>query len=119
MEYIFYGLLALVIILFIKSFLPVKGVRNITVEQLREELGDKGKQFVDVRTAAEYKAFHIRGFKNIPLHQLEQKASTLAKDKEVVLICQSGVRSMRAAKILKKAGFAKITNVKGGVNAWR
>lgn len=115
MEYIFYGLLALVIILFIKSFLPVKGVRNITVEQL----GDKGKQFVDVRTAAEYKAFHIRGFKNIPLHQLEQKASTLAKDKEVVLICQSGVRSMRAAKILKKAGFAKITNVKGGVNAWR
>lgn len=119
MEYIFYGLLALVIILFIKSFLPVKGVRNITVEQLREELGDKGKQFVDVRTAVEYKAFHIRGFKNIPLHQLEQKASTLAKDKEVVLICQSGVRSMRAAKILKKAGFAKITNVKGGVNAWR
>lgn len=119
MEYVVYGFFALILILFIKLFLPVKGVRNITAGQLREELGNKDKQFIDVRTAAEYKGFHIKGFKNIPLHQLEQKASLLDKDKEVVIICQSGVRSMKAAKILKKAGFTKITNVKGGINAWR
>ncbi len=119
MDFVLYGLLALLLVIVIRTFLPVKGIRNISVHQLKDELKDKDKQFIDVRTAAEYKGYHIRGFKNIPLHQLEQKAASLAKDKEVVLICQSGARSLRAARILKKSGFSKITNVKGGVSAWR
>lgn len=98
---------------------PVKGIRNITTAQLKNELSDKNKQFVDVRTPGEYKGNSIKGFKNIPLDQLQNKASSLAKDKEVVVICQSGMRSARAAKILKNLGFQNITNVKGGMSAWR
>lgn len=119
MDYVLYGVLAVILFLVIKQLIPVKGIRNITADQLKNELKDKNKQFVDVRTAAEFKGNSIRGFKNIPLHQLERKAGTLSKDQEVVLICQSGSRSQRAAKMLKKLGFSKITNVRGGVSSWR
>ncbi|MED1563912.1 rhodanese-like domain-containing protein, partial [Alkalihalobacillus alcalophilus] len=47
-----------------------------------------------------------------------QKASQLLKEKEVVVICQSGMRSNKASKVLRKMGFKKITNVKGGMSAW-
>ncbi|HYK73427.1 MAG TPA: rhodanese-like domain-containing protein, partial [Pseudoneobacillus sp.] len=93
--------------------------RQISTIELKSELTDKNKQFVDVRTPGEFKGNHIRGFKNIPLHVLTQKANELSKDMEVVVICQSGMRSQKATKVLKKLGFTKITNVKGGVSAWR
>lgn len=112
-------IIVLLIGLLIWRLRPVKGVRNITTAQLKNELADKNKQFVDVRTPGEFKGNSIRGFKNIPLDQLPNKASSLSKDKEVVVICQSGMRSARAAKILKNLGFKNITNVKGGMSAWR
>ncbi len=102
-----------------KRFLPTKGVNTISTIELKTELNDKNKQFVDVRTLAEFKGNHIRGFKNIPLHQLDQKAEKeLSKEKEVIVICQSGMRSGQASKVLKKLGFSKVTNVKGGMSAW-
>ncbi len=96
-----------------------KGVQNITASELKKDLKNKNKQFVDVRTPGEYKSNHIREFKNIPLNQLSNKASSLSQEKEVVVICQSGMRSSQASKLLKKMGFDKVTNVKGGMNAWR
>lgn len=97
---------------------PVKGVRNITTAQLKNELGDKNKQYIDVRTPGEFKGNSIKGFKNIPLDQLANKSTSLLSEKEVVVICQSGMRSSRAAKMLKNLGFNQITNVKGGMSAW-
>lgn len=99
---------------------PTKGVSNITTAELREKMKTKqtGAQFIDVRTPGEYKGNHIKGFKNIPLQQLANKTGELTKDQEVVVICQSGMRSSQAAKLLKKAGFNNITNVKGGMSAW-
>lgn len=109
---------AIIAIFVVQRLLPTKGVRQITIAELKKELQDKGKQFIDVRTPGEYKGNHIRNFKNIPLHQLSQKANQLSKDKEVVVICQSGMRSNKASKMLKKLGFQKVTNVKGGMSAW-
>lgn len=118
MEYLKYMIIALIVLFFITRMFPTKGVRTITSAQLKNELNDKNKQFVDVRTPSEYKGNHISQFQNIPLHQLEQKISQLSIDKEVVLICQSGMRSNKACKILKKHGFRQVTNVKGGMSAW-
>lgn len=119
MQYLNYIILALLLFLIIQRFLPTKGVKNISTTELKAELNNKDKQLVDVRTPGEFKGNHIRGFKNIPLHQLAQKAGNeLSKDKEVIVICQSGMRSQKASKILKKLGFAKVTNVKGGMSSW-
>ncbi|MCP8617680.1 rhodanese-like domain-containing protein [Salirhabdus salicampi] len=94
--------------------MPVKGVSHITSKEAK----DKKVQFVDVRTQGEYRSNHRKPFRNIPLHTLKNRLGELQKDKEVVVICQSGVRSMKAAKILKKHGFKHITNVKGGMSSW-
>lgn len=94
-------------------------VRQITTDELKKELNNKNKQFIDVRTPMEYKANHIKQFKIIPLNTLRSQATHLSKEKEVIVICRSGMRSNVAAKQLKKLGFKKITNVKGGMNVWR
>ncbi|WP_077620293.1 rhodanese-like domain-containing protein [Bacillus sinesaloumensis] len=119
MDYINYIIFALIVIFIVQRLIPVKGIRNMTTAELKNELKDKNKQFIDVRTPGEFKGYHINGFKNMPLHQLSQKANQLSKDKEVVVICQSGMRSQKASKQLKKLGFKQITNVKGGVSSWR
>ncbi|MFJ5769361.1 rhodanese-like domain-containing protein [Psychrobacillus sp. NPDC093180] len=120
MEYVTYIIIALFLVFILQRALPTKGVRQLSTTDLNGELGNKEKQFVDVRTSGEFKGNHIKGFKNIPLHQLSQKADKeLSKEKEVIIICQSGMRSQKATKILKKMGFTKVTNVKGGMSTWR
>lgn len=111
-------IIALLVLFLVGRMLPAKGVRQITTAELKSELKDKNKQFIDVRTPGEYQGNHIRGFRNIPLQQLPQKLGELSKDREVVVICQSGMRSTKASKLLKKSGFDKVTNIKGGMSAW-
>ncbi|MCL6617492.1 MAG: rhodanese-like domain-containing protein [Anoxybacillus ayderensis] len=101
------------------KMLPTKGVVHITPDELKSKLKEtKNRQFVDVRTPAEYRARHIRQFKNVPLHELSAKLNELDREKETIVICQSGMRSNQAAKILVKNGFKRVVNVRGGMNAW-
>ncbi|MEJ8765470.1 rhodanese-like domain-containing protein [Oceanobacillus sp. HCA-5259] len=111
-------ILIVIIAFFGFRFMPVKGIMNISVQEAKNKFKDHNVQFIDVRTPGEYKANHRKPFKNIPLSNLTREAGSLDKEKEVVVICQSGMRSAKAAKILKKQGFQKISNVKGGMGAW-
>jgi len=108
----------LIVLFFANRFMPIKGVENISVQDAKAKMKDNNVQFVDVRTPGEYKANHRKPFKNIPLSDLSSKLDVLDKEREVVVICQSGMRSQRAAKVLKKRGFEKICNVRGGMGAW-
>ncbi|GEN84840.1 sulfurtransferase [Sporosarcina luteola] len=112
-------IIIVIVAFFAWRMMPSKGVKSVTTEELKGMLKDKTKQFIDVRTPAEYKGRHINEFKNVPLNLLKSKLDKLDKNKEVVVICQSGMRSSQAAGILKKSGFADVTNVKGGMSAWR
>ncbi|WP_156289466.1 rhodanese-like domain-containing protein [Oceanobacillus salinisoli] len=107
-----------IIAFFFNRFMPIKGITNITVQEAKNKFKDNHVQFIDVRTPGEYKVNHRKPFKNIPLSNLSSKVDTLDKEKELVVICQSGMRSAKAAKMLKKQGFQKIYNVKGGMSAW-
>ncbi|GEL06371.1 rhodanese-like domain-containing protein [Rummeliibacillus stabekisii] len=109
-------IIAIVILFFLWRLRPVKGIKTITTVTLNRIIDDKDKVFVDVRTPGEYKTRHIRQFKNIPLGS---DFSKLPKEKEIVVICQSGMRSAQACKQLKKLGYEYITNVRGGMSAWR
>lgn len=119
LNWLFWGTLVIIFVYFTAQMLPVKGVKNITTDELKQIIRDKNKQFIDVRTPLEYQTQCIKQFKNIPLQHLRNEAKRLDKDKETVLICRSGSRSMRAARMLKKAGFSELTNVIGGMNHWR
>lgn len=118
MDYISYVFFAAIVLLLVLRMLPTKGVKQITTGQLKSYLDNSQIQFIDVRTPSEYKGSHIRQFKNIPLHQLSQKLDGLSREKDVVVICQSGMRSNKASKILKQSGFKNVINVKGGMSAW-
>src|SRR5690625_6184036 len=107
-------ILIVIVAFFGVRFMPVKGIMNISVQEAKNKFKDHNVQFIDVRTPGEYKANHRKPFQNIPLSNLASEAGSLDKEKEVVVICQSGMRSAKAAKILKKKGFQKISNVKGG-----
>ncbi|HWI47361.1 MAG TPA: rhodanese-like domain-containing protein [Rummeliibacillus sp.] len=111
-------ILLVVVVFFYFRTKTAKGVKNISTQDLKGMLHSKDKQFIDVRTPGEYKARHISEFINIPLDQLPAKVTTLNSDKDIVVICQSGMRSSRAAGILAKAGFQHVYNVKGGMSRW-
>jgi rhodanese-related sulfurtransferase len=108
-------IIAVIATFFIWRIKPTKGVQSISAAQLKNMLNDKDKIFIDVRTPAEYKGRHISQFKNIPLGS---SFDNLPKDKEVIVICQSGMRSSQACKQLKKQGFERVTNVRGGMSAY-
>lgn len=119
MNNLFLLLIAFGFIFILIRMKPAKGVGSICTVELKHLLMHKNKQFIDVRTLAEYKSYHIKQFQNIPLHEIATQAKKLDPAKETFLICQSGMRSMRAAKILKKAGFSNLVNIRGGMNTWR
>jgi len=102
-----------------KMFAPTKGVKQVSTTELKPLLNDRKRFYLDVRTPAEFKGNHIKGFKNIPLQTLNSQLNQIPKDKEVLVICQSGMRSKQAVKVLKKAGYQNVTEVRGGMNAWR
>ncbi|KTR62211.1 rhodanese [Exiguobacterium indicum] len=102
-----------------KMFAPTKGVKQVSTTELKPLLNDRKRFYLDVRTPAEFKGNHIKGFKNIPLQTLNSQLNQIPKDKEVLVICQSGMRSKQAVKVLKKAGYSDVTEVRGGMNAWR
>lgn len=112
MEWIF---IVAIVAFFVWKMMPSKGVKSISTAELKNVLNDQDKVFIDVRTPGEYKARSIKQFKNIPLGSSFDK---LPKDKEIVVICQSGMRSSNACKQLKKIGYERVTNVGGGMSAW-
>jgi rhodanese-related sulfurtransferase len=75
---------------------------------------------VDVRSPAEFAAGHLRDAKNIPLADLANRIGELdkAKVKTVILVCQNGTRTDKAARLLKTAGFEDIYGLEGGMTAW-
>lgn len=109
-------LIAIVLWFIVRQFLPATGVQNISNQELKNKYKDKTIQFVDVRNPGEYNIKHEKPFQNIPVSKMNQKSNTLNKEQEVVLICQTGIRSKRAAKILKSKGFKNIKNVIGGMS---
>lgn len=75
---------------------------------------------IDVRTPEEYKSGYLQGAKNIDflVGDFERKINDLPRDRPIVLYCRSGGRSARAEKIMRKAGFANVADMRGGILEW-
>lgn len=97
----------------------VGGDWDITAEQLADKL-EHGDQIrlLDVREPHELEISHLDGATVIPLGQLAARLSELDSAEEMVVLCKSGTRSARALELLVSAGFRKVKNLEGGINAW-
>ncbi len=92
---------------------------DITPKELHEKLENGEKiRLIDVREPHELEISELDQAELIPLGQLASHLSDLDSADEFVLFCKSGTRSTRALEILGSAGFKKIKNLKGGINAW-
>ena len=83
----------------------------------RQEHGDD-MMLIDVREPHEFEIARIPGAVLIPLHSLPERMSELDTSREIVLHCHVGQRSMRALEMLHRAGFRKLKNLRGGIEAW-
>jgi rhodanese-related sulfurtransferase len=99
---------------------PLATTEQISVEELDARLreGSAGR-VLDVRRPAEWQAGHIAAAFHAPLNALAESAAAMPKDQPVAAICAGGYRSSIATSILEQQGFTKITNVVGGMAAWR
>jgi rhodanese-related sulfurtransferase len=80
---------------------------------------EQGALLIDVREPDEWKAGHAAGARHIPLSQLDKHLAGLPKDRELLFICQTGMRSARAVARAREAGLDKVHNVKGGLSTWQ
>ena len=100
-------------------FRPVDGSpTEISATQAYQKL-QQGALFLDVRTQAEFDQGHISGSKLIPLDQLPGRLAEVAVDRDIVVICRSGVRSKEGMTILRNAGYSRAVCMTGGLIAWK
>ena len=97
---------------------PDLKVPEITPRELKARL-DRGEDLfiLDVREPHEFQICNLRGHL-IPLGELPRRVHELDSSREIVAHCRSGKRSAEAVDFLRKAGFRKILNLKGGILAW-
>ena len=85
----------------------------------RSLLGE-GALMIDVREPSEVAAFafDVPDVINIPLSKLEQRWNEVPRDREVVLVCDTGARSLKATYFLQFHGHTNVSNMGGGIVKW-
>lgn len=81
---------------------------------------NRGAVVVDVRPAEAFNGGHIQDARNVPLAELNAQPDTLKKfrKKVVMLVCDNGAQSAKAAAMLHKHGYEKPASLRGGMSAW-
>jgi rhodanese-related sulfurtransferase len=109
-------ILALYLIFKFFSYLSRLGIKQISPKELDQK---KGIVLLDVRTDKEYEQGHVPGAVHIPYSEIGERIKKLKKDKELVVFCQNGSKSIWAIKRLMGMGYKNLSNLKGGYNAWK
>ncbi|HEV2214258.1 MAG TPA: molybdopterin-synthase adenylyltransferase MoeB [Terracidiphilus sp.] len=94
------------------------GIPQMSVKQLKERR-DAGEDvfLLDVREAYEYQIANLGGTL-IPMNDVPKRLAELDREREIVVQCKTGGRSQRVAEYLQQAGYAKVKNLAGGIQAW-
>jgi rhodanese-related sulfurtransferase len=97
------------------------GGNQVTPQEATLLINREDALVVDVRDSAEWAAGHIVQAHHIALDQLDRRLTEIEKYKQrtVIVCCLAGGRSSGACARLKAAGFEKVFNLSGGINAWR
>lgn len=94
---------------------------NITPEQAQDLIA-QGALVIDVRQPDEWMRGHIPQAELIPLDGIYLFGKALdgqPKERDLILVCEMGQRSVAAAEIALVAGYQRVYNLVGGMNAWR
>ena len=95
---------------------------SVTPSQATHLMNREDALVLDVREPGEYGAGHIIGARNAPLARIDSGGAEIAgkrKDRPLILYCESGNRSAKAAAALKAQGYTRVLNLAGGIGAWQ
>jgi len=94
-------------------------MNQLTSSELKEWI-NSGKDFllVDIREDIERERYHIGG-EHIPMGELISRLDEMPADKDIVLYCEKGIRSVIAIQRLEALGFSSLFNLSGGMSAWK
>ncbi len=93
--------------------LPLETDVATAARQLQE-----GALLLDVREAFEVATCSVAGSRHIPMRQIPENLPSLPRDRLILVLCHVGARSLRVTQFLRANGFAQVTNVAGGIDAW-
>ena len=103
-------------------------VKELFPWDLDETMQQREVMLLDVREPAEYEAMHIAGSINVPRGVLEtaceydyeetQPELVTARDKEIVVVCRSGNRSVFVCDVMQLMGYSNVSSLKTGLRGW-
>ena len=99
---------------------PLATLSQVDISTLQERLNARQDDLllIDVRESFEWELGYIEGSLLIPLGEIWQRAEELDLHRDIILICEEGIRSSTAACILLHRGFPRAANVPGGIGDW-
>jgi rhodanese-related sulfurtransferase len=93
---------------------------DLKPQEFKEHLAPEAVTLIDVRTDEEYQDIRIHGASNVDYTSADflEQIAYLDKTEPIYLYCRSGLRAARAQRKMKKMGFEKVYNLKGGLIGW-
>jgi len=102
------------------SGLPIEHANLVSVHELKKRIDDGDDLLVlDVRSDEEWNEGHIEGALHIYVGHLKDRLSEVSRDKDVYVTCNVGHRGSLGASILLRAEYSRVSNVLGGMSAWK
>jgi len=94
-------------------------VREVAPQELKAEI-DAGRapRMLDVREGWELEISRLAGAQHIPMNEVPERLAELDANQPLLVLCRSGGRSLRVAQFLEQQGFARVSNLTGGILAW-
>jgi rhodanese-related sulfurtransferase len=93
-------------------------VTRIGADEFPAWLATRNAMIVDVREPSEYAGARIPGAVSIPQADLATRLDEIPRDRDLLVVCASGMRSLRSAQFLHAIGYQQVTNLDGGTNGW-
>ncbi len=94
-------------------------ITQISATELKTRIAKEPELFLlDVREPNEFQFARLENSVLIPLNQIPQRLTELDPQREIVVICHHGMRSLQACTFLVNSGFEHVANLSGGIDAW-
>ncbi len=93
---------------------------EVTVTDARDRLAARPNEtlLLDVREAAELAICRVPAAVHLPMGQIPANLEQLPRDRDILVICHHGGRSLRVTYFLRQHGFDRVANIAGGIDAW-
>lgn len=117
--FLFGAAIALIVIIIVSEVRRARRPWHDAEAAAAVRLINAGAQLIDLRGHDAYRSGHIVNARHIPLDEIDAKADKLDRKTPVIVYCDTGVTSGRAAERLVQQGFADVWQLRGGIAAWK